>query len=152
MLREVEKDMGNEKKESKPTMVGEKVSVNLNTATLSQIDLLVDGGYYSNRSDFINQALRETLDRHKVDIERLVQLQSYSASGNKQWFLGIRGVSKDELEQLKAEGRKTILQGYGLLLIETDVPDELIFATIDRIQVRGRVTCSEEVKKYYGIK
>ncbi len=36
----------------------EKVSVNINTSTLSNIDIPVDKGYYSNRSDFINQALR----------------------------------------------------------------------------------------------
>ena len=34
----------------------EKVSVNMNTSTLAGIDMLVDNGYYSNRSDFINQA------------------------------------------------------------------------------------------------
>lgn len=37
--------------------LSEKTSVNINTATLSSIDILVDNGYYSNRSDFINQAL-----------------------------------------------------------------------------------------------
>ena len=72
----------------------EKVSVNLNTATLSQIDLLVDGGFYSNRSDFINQALRETLDRRRSDIDRLAQQQSESTMENKQWFLGVRSVDK----------------------------------------------------------
>ena len=39
----------------------EKVSVNINTSTLAAIDMLVDHGYYSNRSDFINQALREAV-------------------------------------------------------------------------------------------
>ena len=43
----------------------EKVSVNINSSTLSGIDLLVDNGYYSNRSDFINQALREGLQKHQ---------------------------------------------------------------------------------------
>ena len=43
----------------------EKVSVNLNTATLSQIDLLVDGGFYTKRSDFINKAQRETQYRRR---------------------------------------------------------------------------------------
>ena len=40
----------------------EKVSVNMNIGTLSQIDLLVDQGYYSDRSDFINQSVREALN------------------------------------------------------------------------------------------
>ena len=44
-----------------PDTYTEKVSVNINTSTLSTIDLLVDNGYYSNRSDFINQAVRSEL-------------------------------------------------------------------------------------------
>jgi len=51
----------------------EKVSVNINTSTLSGIDLLVDNGYYSNRSDFINQALRGALQQHQTTIDRLVE-------------------------------------------------------------------------------
>ena len=46
-----------------PEIYTEKVSVNINTATLSTIDLLVDNGYYSNRSDFINQAVGAELQR-----------------------------------------------------------------------------------------
>lgn len=41
----------------------EKVSVNMNTSVLSSIDLPVDNGYYSNRSDFINYAVRAALDK-----------------------------------------------------------------------------------------
>ena len=52
--------------------MSEKVSVNINTSTLSQIDLLVDGGYYSNRSDFINQALRSELQHQQSLLDRLI--------------------------------------------------------------------------------
>lgn len=130
----------------------EKVSVNLNTATLSQIDLLVDGGFYSNRSDFINQALRETLDRRRSDIDRLAQQQSESTMENKQWFLGVRSVDKRELEALQAKGQKVVFQGYGLLGFAEDIPDELIFDTVEHIQVRGRVSASAAVKSRYGLK
>ena len=51
----------------------EKVSVNINSSTLSTIDLLVDNGYYSNRSDFINQALREALRGHQTTVDRIVE-------------------------------------------------------------------------------
>ena len=47
----------------------EKVSVNMNVGTLSRIDLLVDLGYYSNRSDFINQSVRQALDQKQSIIE-----------------------------------------------------------------------------------
>ena len=46
-----------------------KLSVNMNVGTLSQIDLLVDLGYYSNRSDFINQSVRQSLDQIQSIIE-----------------------------------------------------------------------------------
>ena len=51
----------------------DKISVNMNPAVLSQIDLLVDNGYYSNRSDFINQAVREALGRQQTAIDRIVE-------------------------------------------------------------------------------
>ena len=50
----------------------EKVSVNINTSTLSNIDILVDNGYYSNRSDFINQAVREGLQKHQATLDRII--------------------------------------------------------------------------------
>ena len=55
-----------------PEIYTEKVSVNINTATLSTIDLLVDNGYYSNRSDFINQAVRAELRRQQSTTDRLI--------------------------------------------------------------------------------
>ena len=54
-------------------MYSEKVSVNMNSATLASIDLLVDNGYYSNRSDFINQAVRESLRERQSIIDRIVE-------------------------------------------------------------------------------
>lgn len=52
--------------------LNEKVSVNINSATLSGIDLLVDNGYYSNRSGFINQALGSALQQHQTTTDRIV--------------------------------------------------------------------------------
>ena len=50
----------------------EKVSVNINSSTLSNIDLLVDNGYYSNRSDFINHALRVALQQQQSTLDRII--------------------------------------------------------------------------------
>ena len=73
----------------------EKVSVNINASTLSSIDLLVDNGYYSNRSDFINQALREGLQKHQSTIDRIIdkKTESNSESSN-QWFVGVYSLDK----------------------------------------------------------
>lgn len=62
--------------------LSEKVSVNINTSTLSEIDLLIDSGYYSNRSDFINQALREGLQKHRNTLDRIIQKNSEVRNGS----------------------------------------------------------------------
>lgn len=51
----------------------EKVSVNINTTTLAAIDLLIDNGHYFNRSDFINQALREAMARNEANLQRALR-------------------------------------------------------------------------------
>ena len=42
----------------------EKITINLGYVDLGQIDLLVQEGFYSNRTDFIRTAIRNQLDRH----------------------------------------------------------------------------------------
>lgn len=131
----------------------EKVSVNMNQATLSSIDLLVDNGYYSNRSDFINQATREALSRQQTTIDRIAeQHMARSASSGSIWFLGIYNLSAEELAQLAEKGERTRISGYGMLRIAPDCTDELVFSTIESIQVRGKVSASDGVKAYYSLK
>ena len=76
----------------------EKVSVNMNVGSLSQIDLLVDLGYYSNRSDFINQAVRQALDKKQSIIENeTLRQRNY----NGDWFTGIYVFSEEQLQHAK---------------------------------------------------
>lgn len=130
--------------------LSEKVSVNMNVATLSAIDLLVDHGHYSNRSDFINQAVRDALNRQQSTIDRIAGLQV--GTDKRQWFVGVYGVSRDTLEEWHASGVPKTIEGYGLLIIDEDCPDKLVIATIEKIRVRGRVRCSDELKRYYQLK
>lgn len=131
----------------------EKVSVNMNQATLSSIDLLVDNGYYSNRSDFINQATREALSRQQTTIDRIADQQmARSASSGSIWFLGIYYLSEEELASLAEKSQRTRISGYGILRIAPGCADELVFSAIDSIQVRGRVAASDSVKAHYHLK
>ena len=65
----------------------EKVSVNINTSTLSNIDILVDNGYYSNRSDFINQAVREGLQKRQTTLDRIIDKHMDAEEGPDCWFV-----------------------------------------------------------------
>ena len=129
----------------------DKISVNMNPAVLSQIDLLVDNGYYSNRSDFINQAVREALGKQQTTIDRIVEQNMSKASKNNQWFIGLFGYTAREIEQMYAAGEQTDVRGYGVMTIG-ECDEEKLFQVVKSIEVRGKVICSESIKKHYGIK
>ena len=85
--------------------LSEKVSVNINSSTLSSIDILVDNGYYSNRSDFINQALRETLQKHQTTLERIIDKNMNTREENPhRWFIGVSPLGRAERERARDAG------------------------------------------------
>ena len=130
----------------------EKVSVNVNTSTLSQIDLLVDNGYYSNRSDFINQALRSELQRQQSAIDHIIRRSEREAEDEYGWFIGIFGITAKMIEESYAKGESMDMRGYGLLIIHEGCDEEKLFQVIRSIDVRGRVKASPAVKAHYGLK
>ena len=130
----------------------EKVSVNVNSSTLSTIDLLVDNGYYSNRSDFINQALRETLRQHQTTVDRIVQQNMERAGNTDRWFLGIMGFTPREVEEMYAGGESFHLHGYGVLHLAAGCDEEKIKAVLKSVSIRGKVFAPASIKAHYGLK
>lgn len=147
----------------------EKVSVNMNSGTLASIDLLVDNGYYSNRSDFINQAVRESLRERQSTIDRIVEknesMADYengswkvSAKGSREarrgdhWFFGVSGLTGQEVQTLHDAGETLRLKGYGVLVIDQDCDESMLFEVVEEIRVRGKVCASERIKQHYGIR
>ena len=131
----------------------EKVSVNINTSTLSSIDILVDNGYYSNRSDFINQALRDGLQKHQTTLDRIIdqQMREKEASPHR-WFLGARSMGNDELKKAKAQGQILTYTGYGVLIMDKDIDADLLFSVVQSIKIKGKVICDQSIKNHYGLK
>lgn len=126
----------------------EKVSVNMNIGTISQIDLLVDNGYYSNRSDFINQAVRQALDAKKSIIEETSKRQN---DLDFRWFIGVMSLDKEELLKAKENQIKIKIKGYGLLGIDSEL-DNLVVENVESVAVKGKVVCSDRIKKHFGIR
>ena len=126
----------------------EKVSVNMNIATISQIDLLVDEGYFSNRSDFINQAVRQVLDQKTHIVENVRRRQSEQDS---QWFIGILVLGSEDFLKAKKNQMKMKISGYGLLVIQ-DVPDDLVIDAVASIKVKGKIMCSDKVKAHFSLR
>ena len=128
----------------------EKVSVNINISTLSGIDLLVDGGYYSNRSDFINQALRDSLQQHQSTIDRLIGQNAEKQDDG--WFIGICGYTAKDIAALYNAGETFAIRGYGMLVLDKDCDEEKLFSVVQSIHVKGKVKCTPSVKAHYGLK
>lgn len=116
----------------------EKITINLGYVDLGQIDLLVDEGFYSNRSDFIRTAIRNRLDRHTDAMKESV--------ARRQLNLGLRRYERAELEAVRAAGERIHIQVLGLAVIASDVSVDLARATIASIEVLGALQASPELK------
>lgn len=120
----------------------EKITINLGYVDLGLIDLLVTEKFYANRTDFIRTAIRNQLERH-ADATR-------QSASRKSLELGLRLVTREELESIRAEGRKLSLRVLGLAAIADDVTPELALETIGSLEVLGGLQASPEVKAALG--
>lgn len=116
----------------------EKITINLGFVDLGQIDLLVQEGFYSNRTDFIRTAIRNQLATHAEVVKKSVTRHTLD--------LGLRHYTHDDLEAVRAAGEKLQIQVLGLASIADDVTPELARATIDSIVVLGALHASAAVK------
>ncbi len=116
----------------------EKITINLGFVDLGQIDLLVQEGFYSNRTDFIRTAIRSHLATHAEVVKQ--------AATRKTLVLGLQDFTRQDLEALRVAGRKLHIQVLGLARIAADVPAELAAATIESVTVLGALHASVAVK------
>ncbi len=116
----------------------EKITINLGPVDLGQIDLLVQEGFYFNRTDLIRTAIRNQLQVHADVIRQSV--------ARKRLVLGMQHFTRNELEALRASGERLDIQVLGLASIAADVTPELALATIDTITVLGLLQASSAVK------
>jgi Arc/MetJ-type ribon-helix-helix transcriptional regulator len=116
----------------------EKITINLGYVDLGHIDLLVQEGFYSNRTDFIRTAIRNQLDRHNDAVKQSV--------ARRQLDLGLRQYSRQDLEALRATGETLHIHVLGLVVIAADVSPDLARETIASVHVLGALQASPAVK------
>jgi Arc/MetJ-type ribon-helix-helix transcriptional regulator len=116
----------------------EKITINLGHVDLGHIDLMVQEGFYSNRTDFIRTAIRNQLERHADVVKQAV--------ARKKVELGLRYFSREDLEAVRAAGQMLHIRVLGLASIANDVTPELARATIGSIAVLGALHASSAVK------
>jgi Arc/MetJ-type ribon-helix-helix transcriptional regulator len=116
----------------------EKITINLGYVDLGHIDLMVQEGFYSNRSDFIRTAIRNQLERHAEVVKQTVARKTLD--------LGLRHYSREDLEAVRAAGQTLDIHVLGLASIARDVTPELARATIASLSVLGALHASAAVK------
>ena len=116
----------------------EKITINLGYVDLGQIDLMVQDGFYANRTDFIRTAIRNQLDRHSDVVRQSVARKTLD--------LGLRHYSREDLEAVQAAGERLQINVLGLITIAQDVTPELVRATIASVTVLGALHASPEVR------
>ena len=122
---------------SKPSE-SEKITINLGFVDLGHIDLLVQEGFYSNRTDFIRTAIRNLLDRHNDTVRQSV--------ARHQLELGLRRYTREDLEAVQAAGETLHIQVLGLASIADDVSPDLALRTIASIHVLGALHISPKLR------
>jgi Arc/MetJ-type ribon-helix-helix transcriptional regulator len=116
----------------------EKITINLGFVDLGHVDLLVQEGLYSNRTDFIRTAIRNQIERH-ADVVR-------GAITRKSVDLGLRHFSREDLQAARDAGQTLDIRVLGLASIAQDVTPELARAAISSISVLGALHASAAVK------
>ena len=116
----------------------EKLTINLGVVDLGQIDLLVQEGFYSNRTDLIRTAIRNQLTAHADELRQTIARRTL--------VLGLQVFTRSDLERVQASGKRLQIRVLGLARIAGDVTPELALATIEAVEVLGAFHASAAVR------
>jgi Arc/MetJ-type ribon-helix-helix transcriptional regulator len=116
----------------------EKITINLGPVDLGQIDLLVQEGFYANRTDLIRSAIRNQLVAHGDALRQSIARRSL--------VLGLHDLTRVDLEAARSAGQPLRLHVLGLVRIAGDVTPALARQSIESIVVLGALQASAAVR------
>ncbi len=117
----------------------EKVTINLSVVDLGKIDLLVEEGFYANRTDLIRTAVRNQLDLHQEAVRQSIVRRSMA--------IGVLQYGRKDLERYRAAGEKLAIKAIGMVVLEDDIPPELAKETIEQVKVLGVLKVNKAVRQ-----
>jgi len=117
----------------------EKITINLGVVDLGKIDLLVEQGFYTNRTDFIRTAIRTNLDKHETTVQEAVT--------RKNSVVGVLIYSASDLIKRREKGVMLDIHLIGMFVLANDITPELAKETINSIKVLGIFNAPEDVKQ-----
>jgi Arc/MetJ-type ribon-helix-helix transcriptional regulator len=115
----------------------EKISFNMSVVDLGQVDLLVDQGFYSSRTDFLIASVRRQIESHSLAVRQAVE--------QKVLTVGMTILNRRELESRIAANKPIDIRVVGVLKIDDDVTPELARAAIKSVSVFGKIRARPDV-------
>lgn len=116
----------------------EKITINMSVVDLGKVDLLVQEGFYQNRTDFIRASIRTQLAKHETEVRDSITRNAY--------VLGVMSCDQESLMKDIAEGVRRKYHVVGLMVIEEDVTPEVADKAIEAIKVMGVLRAPGAVK------
>ena len=116
----------------------EKITINVGAVDLGKIDLLVEQGHYSNRTDFIRSAIRSQLEKHTLEVQQAVVRSSY--------VVGAFLYNRADLEKYKARNEQVKVSVVGFFNLANDVSPSLAVEVVESIKVYGIFQARDDVK------
>lgn len=117
----------------------EKITINMNVVDLGKVDLLVEQGFYSNRTDFIKAAIRHQLSTYSIIVEPLIKEKAFA--------VGISYFNKHLLEEVLTQNKVLDIKVLGMLVLADDIDEELAIKTINSVKVYGVLKATTEIRK-----
>ncbi|WP_341213030.1 CopG family transcriptional regulator [uncultured Limimaricola sp.] len=116
----------------------EKITINLGPVDLGRIDLLVQEGFFSNRTDFIRTAIRTQLAAQSAELGRSIERHRLE--------LGLHDFTRADLEALRDAGEVLHVRVVGLARFAPDIDPELARQTIASLTVLGALQAPAALK------
>ena len=116
----------------------EKITINMSAVDLGKVDLLVQEGLYSNRTDFIRMAIRSQLEKHTFEIQQSVTRHSFA--------IGVISYDRSDLEKSRLKGERLNIAIIGLLHLQDNITPDLAAEVIESLRLRGVMMASDQVR------
>ncbi len=130
----------------------EKITINISAVDLGKIDLMVEEGFYTNRTDFIRTGIKQMLLQHESDTEQAVlriraNIGKEASRISRVFAIGTIALSGTKLERVLAENKRMKIAVIGSLKFEDDITPELVDQAIESIWIKGVFKAPSAVKK-----
>jgi Arc/MetJ-type ribon-helix-helix transcriptional regulator len=118
----------------------EKITINLTVVDLGKMDILVDEGFYTNRTDFIRAAIRNELQQHRQQLEQITIAKSY--------VMGVMQLDAAGLQESIEKGEMLAVRVIGMLVLSDDITPDLAEQALSSVKVWGKLFARDDVREH----